>query len=91
MDILQIIQSLDLVPSLVSLVSQYPVVSTVFLVMGSARAIMKPLFALARVVVEQTESKKDDEILDQVEQSKVTKTIQFVLDYAFSIKPVSKK
>jgi hypothetical protein len=84
--ILNAMSDFHIVPMLVNLVTSYPKIATVFLIMGAARAIMKPLMTLLRTVAEQTPSTKDNELLDQVEKSKVFKTVEFVLDYVASIK-----
>lgn len=84
--ILNALSDTHIVPILINIVSSYPKIATLFLVMGAARAIMKPLFTLLRTVADQTPSPKDNELLDQVEKSKVFKTIEFVLDYVASIK-----
>lgn len=75
------------------LAQKQPWVLAVLAFMGTLRAINKPLFAFARALVASTKSKKDDEFLDKVEQSKAKKYLDFVLDWLFSIKisPVEPK
>ena len=80
-----------LISLLASAVEQYPVLTSIFIVIGLLRAINKPLFALLRAYAVQTESKADDEFLDQVEASKLYKTISFVLDWTTSIKLPAKQ
>lgn len=77
---------MDLIGIILGLVEKYPAVSSVLLVIGTMRAIFKPLMALAHAYVGSTSSKKDDEKLQEVEQSKIYKGIAFVLDYFASIK-----
>lgn len=68
------------------LAAKYPVVTTVFLVIGVLRAIFKPFFAFLHVFVAATPSQKDDELLNKAEGSKVYKAFAFVVDYLASIK-----
>jgi hypothetical protein len=62
-----------------------PVVA-VFAVIGTLRAVFKPLFALAEAFVKSTESTKDDEVLAGVKASSIYKIVAFLLDYLGSIK-----
>lgn len=75
-----------LLPFILSLVQKYPLFASVLLIMGSLRAIFKPLLAVARAYVGSTPSKSDDEALNKVEASKLYKTVAFILDYVASIK-----
>ena len=57
--------------------------------LGSARLIMKPFQPLEKAIREVilgTPSKKDDELLEKLESSKVAKSIKFLVDWLFSIK-----
>lgn len=56
------------------------------MVIGILRAVNKPFFTLWRSYVQATPTKADDELLDKVERSKITKAILFVLDWTASIK-----
>lgn len=69
-----------------SLIEQYPVLSSALFGIGLLRAINKPLFALVRAYVEYTLTKKDDEILNKIEESKPYRVIVFLLDWFTSIK-----
>jgi hypothetical protein len=82
---------MELTDLILSLVQKWPVVSTVLMVVGVLRFINKPLFSFLRTFVLATPSKKDDQILDKVESSKVYKTICYILDWFGSIKLPSKK
>jgi hypothetical protein len=73
---------------LLGLAQQYPVIASVFLLMGALRFVLKPLFALAHAVVDQTPSTTDNQILDNVEQSTFMKTLYFVLDWLASVKVI---
>lgn len=70
---------------------KYPIIITIFTVIGVLRVINKPLFAFFHAFVAATPSTKDDEILASVEQSKVYKAICFVLDWTLSIKVGTQK
>jgi len=71
---------------MISIATKYPQALAVLSAIGILRAINKPLFALARSLVSATETKSDDQVLDQVEQSKLYKGFCFLLDYLMSIK-----
>jgi hypothetical protein len=77
---------IDFISILIQLVDKYPAISSVIFVIGTLRVINKPLFSLARAVVGVTPSKKDDEYLDKVEQSKVYKTVLYLFDWFASVK-----
>jgi len=86
MDLNALLSVID-IPSLISgLAAKQPTVAAILVVMGSCRIVMKPLLVLVHTIVDQTHSQKDEEILNKVENSKVFKTVLFVLDYLFSIK-----
>jgi hypothetical protein len=86
MDVGLILQGL-----LSSAVDKYPVLVSALLVMGVLRAVNKPLFSLLRTFVISTPNKTDDKVLDEVEASKVYKTVVYVLDWVASVKGVEKK
>ncbi len=75
-----------LLPMLVSLATQYPIIASMIIVMGSARIVMKPLMLMLEAIVKVTKTKKDNALLAKVKASKVYKLIALVLDYALSIK-----
>lgn len=70
----------------IAMASKYPVIIGIFTVIGILRAVNKPLFAFIRSYVQATETKKDDALLDKVEQSKVYSYVCFVLDWFASVK-----
>lgn len=73
-------------------VEKYPILMTVFLVIGILRAVNKPLFTFLNSLVKATPTLKDDEVLVAVEQSKIYKAIVFILDWTASVKlPVKKE
>lgn len=71
---------------LIQLANQYPILASVFMVIGVLRAVNKPLFTFLRVVVEATPTAADDEILVKVETSKAYQYFCFILDYFASVK-----
>lgn len=70
------------------LVAKYPIATTILLVMGALRAVLKPIIAALRAYVTYTPNPADDAILDKVEQSAPMKAVMFALDWFASIKPL---
>jgi hypothetical protein len=71
---------------------EYPTVRTIVTAMVIMRLVNKPLFALLHKIVDKTESKKDNEMLEKITGHKAYKVFSFLLDYIGSIKlPQSKK
>jgi len=66
----------------------YPQVSAILLIIGGARAVFKPIVALAQAYVSATPSLEDDKILDSVQKNPIFKAVEFVLDYLFSLKKI---
>jgi hypothetical protein len=76
---------------LIQLVAKYPHAMALFTFMGVLRAIFKPLMTLLRSYADATETKRDNELLDSVESSKLYGYVRFAIDYLASIKlPVKK-
>ena len=73
------------------LVIKYPWIAVILSVMGTARLVIKPIFSVAHIIVNQTTSNKDNQILDKIEQSKAYRAITWLFDYLFSIKLIGKK
>lgn len=71
---------------IINIVESYPILASIIAVMGTARLFIKPLMSFAHEFVIITESKKDDEILKEIEESKYYKWILYVLDWFASIK-----
>lgn len=71
---------------LVGLVSKYPIITSIIMVVGILRAVNKPLMTFLHAVVLATPTNKDDELLGKVEGSKIYGIVSFVLDYIASIK-----
>jgi len=67
------------------------VIGWVAMVMGSIRIVMKPVMVCLKAIAAATETKKDDELIEQVEASKAYKTISFLLDWVLSVKLPEKK
>lgn len=68
------------------LVSKFPYISTVLMVVGVLRLVLKPLFSFLHSVVLATPSTKDDELLNKVENGPIVKGLFYVLDWFASIK-----
>jgi len=71
---------------LAGLVAKYPTIMVVITIMGICRAVFKPLFTFLRAIADATPTAKDNQLLDDIEQSKIVKGLMFVLDYVASIK-----
>ena len=56
------------------------------MVIGGFRMILKPLVVGIEAFIKESESKKDDEILEKVKSNVFYKALIFLVDYAFSIK-----
>lgn len=68
----------------------FPQLTAIFAVLYVIGFAVKVLREAAKAIVAETPSKKDDEKLAALEQSKVAKSIFFVLDLFLRIKPVKK-
>jgi len=77
---------MDISTIVLGFAQQNPNIASLLIFMGIARAVFKPLFALAHAYVEATESPDDDVKLAEIEQSKFVKGLAFVLDYVASVK-----
>lgn len=65
---------------------QFPVMGTILMIIGFLRLVNKPLFTILHIIVGATPTKKDDEILDNVEKSKFYKWFVYILDWFGSVK-----
>jgi hypothetical protein len=70
--------------------SNHPALAAVFMGIGMARSIFKPLSSFVHSIVEVTPSTKDNEMLTKAEGSAVYKWLLYALDYIASIKIVPK-
>lgn len=78
---------LDIVSAgIVALAAKYPLLVTIFSVIGLARAIFKPVMAVVETRVKESESTSDDELLAKVESSRWWKVFTFILDWGASVK-----
>lgn len=84
MDYTQILQLL--IPVFEAYIGKYGPVIQALTIVGSLRLGLKPIFAAVEKFIYDTETKADDEVLNKVKDSKVTKFLTFVLDYLASIK-----
>lgn len=74
-------------PILIAYSGEYGVIVQIMSIIGSLRTINKPLFSLLRAISEVTYWTERDNIwLDRVEQSKIYKTIIYVIDWVASAK-----
>ena len=67
-------------------VAKFPWLGTVLLIVGSLRLLLKPIFSIAHSYVLATASTRDDEIYTKIEQSPITRSLFYVLDWFGSIK-----
>ena len=72
-----------------SLVTKWPWITTMLMVIGVLRVIFKPLFTFLHEVVNATPSDWDNNFLASVENSTVLKYITVALDWIASIKLVN--
>lgn len=71
---------------ILDLANQNPKIASIIMIIGGFRIIFKPVMLALEAFVQDSESKKDDEILAKVKGHVVYKVFSFILDYAFSIK-----
>lgn len=71
---------------LTGLLSQFPWLGTVLMVLGAIRVIVKPLMAAFQSYVEYTPSESDNALFLKVKDNPIYKGIVFVLDYLGSVK-----
>lgn len=74
------------VPSLDSIVTQYPWLATVLIVIGAFRVVAKPLMSLAHTFAAYTPTTKDDAIVAKVEASWAWRAFCWLLDWTTSMK-----
>ncbi len=61
-------------------------IAAIVMVIGGFRMILKPLVVGIEAFIKESESKKDDEVLEKVKSNVLYKALTFLVDYAFSIK-----
>ena len=71
---------------LIELVTKFPFMSAVIMIMGVFRVIFKPTMTWISQVVEATPTKKDDEFWAKVQASSIYKKVSWFVDYLLSIK-----
>lgn len=77
----------EVISSLIlSAATKYPIVTSIFVIIGVMRAVNKPFFSFLRSLVKETATDVDDRILDTVEQSPLYRGLTWVLDWTTSIK-----
>ncbi len=73
------------VPWLDSIVTQYPWLATVLIVIGAFRVVAKPLMSLAHSFAAYTTTTKDDAIVAKVEASWAWRAFCWLLDWTASV------
>lgn len=68
------------------LILDVPHLPEVLIIMGAMRVVFKPLMATIQAYVDYTETLKDNELLDRLQQKGWFKAVAWVLDYVGSIK-----
>ncbi len=66
------------------------ILAAILVIVGSLRLTLKPLFTVLNTYVNSTPTKVDNDFLEKVENSKILKTIFYVLDLVASVKIVPK-
>jgi hypothetical protein len=64
----------------------YPGFSTFLACIGALRLIIKPAMTAITAITKATPTKKDDELVDEVFNSKTWKSFLFLLDWLASVK-----
>ena len=73
-------------PVLLDLIIQYPWLSQVIMTVGALRLIFKPLFSFIAAFIKSTPTTDDDVAWAKLKDSKITRTLVWVVDYLSSIK-----
>lgn len=77
---------------ILDLVKDYPMMASIFMIIGVLRSIFKPLMTLLHSYVDATPSEKDNASLEKLKASKVFAALVWFIDYSSSIKlPPAKK
>lgn len=71
---------------LMTAIAKYPMLVTVFMIMGILRAVFKPIMSVLQAYVLATPDTKDDVALDGFMHGKIYSSVAWVLDYTASIK-----
>ena len=71
---------------LISFIQGYPHLSTILMIVGFLRLVIKPIMTILKAYVAITPSNKDNETLDKIFNSKYWKRFLFILDWLTSIK-----
>jgi len=71
---------------LLSLIKDYPLISSILVVVGGLRIVFKPLMLILKNITIYTVSKKDDALLSKLVGSKIYKGVSWLLDYLASVK-----
>lgn len=76
-----------LIDQIVQFLMQNPIAMKAVIIMVGARAVFKPLCIGIQAYVDASDDEgKDNALWAKVKENKIFKTLEFILDYAFSIK-----
>jgi hypothetical protein len=70
---------------IVSCLQTHPLFTTVLTTIGGLRLVIKPTMSMLHYLADQTDTRKDNDLLDEIESSKVIKGIAYGLDWLTSI------
>lgn len=73
---------------ILGLIAEIPWMTDLIMIVGSFRLIFKPLLSLIRVIVDLTDTEKDNILLEEALASKAWSAILYITDYLTSIKSV---
>lgn len=76
----------DVLQFVLGLVQENPRLSVALMFIGVFRAVFKPVMLVVERYVEATETKNDDEWLENLKKNKVYLAIAWLADYLLSIK-----
>lgn len=77
---------------LIELAQKYPMLASVFMIMGILRAVFKPIMSVVEAYVKETDDGgADDAKLEKIKSSKIYRYLAYLLDYTASIKLPKKK
>jgi hypothetical protein len=71
---------------ILNFIAEYPIASSVLVVVGVLRAIFKPIMTAIEAVVAATPTQKDDLALEKAKASKLYLALVWFIDYIASVK-----
>jgi hypothetical protein len=66
--------------------SVFQILANFALMMGTVRTLTKPIWAWVEKRIKETNSLKDDALLEKLESSRAFRVMTFILDYTLSVK-----